>query len=176
MPAESTWAALWQPPGKREGAKMIDITGVDKADVLAALYNASRPQGLGFMQYDPKPMTKEEAEALLAERSRFDYLKGRVIKITFKGEEIDPQWYDLDNGLGAAERAISALRESGQADNIETQAAHAVGKQAAAEYVRKRLDTPTTFDGGVVRFGLADVADKLGPAIDKALGETEGDE
>lgn len=26
----------------------MDITGLDKAEVLAALYNASRPQGMGL--------------------------------------------------------------------------------------------------------------------------------
>ena len=41
---------------------MISIEGLDKSKVLAALYNASRPQGMGFMQYDPNPMTEEEAE------------------------------------------------------------------------------------------------------------------
>ncbi len=44
---------------------MISINGLDKAAVLAALYNASRPQGMGFMHYDPKPMEVEEARTLL---------------------------------------------------------------------------------------------------------------
>lgn len=29
---------------------MVDITGLDKAEVLYALYNASHVQGLGFLQ------------------------------------------------------------------------------------------------------------------------------
>lgn len=33
---------------------MINIKGLNKAKVLAALYNASKPLGLGILQYDPK--------------------------------------------------------------------------------------------------------------------------
>ena len=37
----------------------IDISGLDKADVLAALYNNSRPLGLGFLHATPEDMTHE---------------------------------------------------------------------------------------------------------------------
>lgn len=30
---------------------MVSIKGLGKAKVLAALYNASHPQGMGFLQY-----------------------------------------------------------------------------------------------------------------------------
>ena len=43
---------------------MISLVGLDKAKILAALYNASRPLGMGFMQYDPAPMATEEARDL----------------------------------------------------------------------------------------------------------------
>jgi hypothetical protein len=33
---------------------MIDISKLDKAAVLAALYNNSKPQGLGFLQATPR--------------------------------------------------------------------------------------------------------------------------
>ena len=59
----------------------IDLTGLDKAEVLAALYNASRPLGMGFIHYDPAPMGKEEAAEYLEGGTYFDYLKGRVMKI-----------------------------------------------------------------------------------------------
>lgn len=57
---------------------MINIKGLNKAKVLAALYNASKPLGLGILQYDPKDMSEKEAAELLKEQSYFDYLKGRV--------------------------------------------------------------------------------------------------
>jgi hypothetical protein len=40
----------------------ISIRGIDKAEVLAALYNASRQQGMGFMHArGASSMTVEEA-------------------------------------------------------------------------------------------------------------------
>ncbi len=99
----------------------IDISKMDEADVLAALYNASRPQGLGFLHFQPEPMSSEEAAELLKESRYFDYLKGRVMKINFfdakrpesernmpgmlQGERL----YDRDNGEGAAARALAGL-------------------------------------------------------------------
>lgn len=53
-------------------SKTIAIKGLDKAAVLAALYNASRPQGMGFLQYDPKPMTAEIAREHLSRSTDFD--------------------------------------------------------------------------------------------------------
>jgi len=89
----------------------ISLEGLDKGAVLAALYNASKPQGMGFMHYDPVPMTAEEATELLKEHTYFDYLRGRVMKVGLGSEELDPWRYDRDNGQGAALRAIEAMKE-----------------------------------------------------------------
>jgi len=88
---------------------MIDLKGRDKADVLAKLYNASRPLGMGFLHFDPKPMTTKEARTILdGGQTYFDYLKGRVMKVDLSKDTLDPWLYDRDNGQGAAERAICA--------------------------------------------------------------------
>lgn len=86
---------------------MIDITNKNKAEVLAKLYNASKPQGLGFLQSERKDMTIEEAKELLKITVRFDYVKGRVIKVNLSGDEFNPALYDRDNGQGAALKAIN---------------------------------------------------------------------
>ena len=93
----------------------IDISGLDRADILAALYNNSRPQGLGFMHYDAKSMTAAEARALLVEGHRFDYLKGRVMKINLRPDAatLDGRLYDRDNGQGSTERVVAGLRALG---------------------------------------------------------------
>ena len=88
---------------------MIDISKMDKADVLAALYNRAQTQGLGLLHYTPEPLAKEEAEALLEMRTYFDYLKGRVMKVELSGDELDPRLYDRDNGQGAAKAALEHL-------------------------------------------------------------------
>ena len=90
---------------------MVDTRGLKKSAVLAALYNASKPQGLGFLHFDPVPMTEEEAEELLRMGAYFDYLKGRVMKVDLSNDDCFEEWlYDRDNGNGAAQRAINQLR------------------------------------------------------------------
>lgn len=89
----------------------IDITGKPKAAILAALYNASRVQGMRFMQDNPGPMTEAMAEQELeaSQGKYFDYLHGKVMKVNLSKDYIDPWLYDRDNGEGAAHRAIKHL-------------------------------------------------------------------
>lgn len=104
----------------------INIKGLDKADVLAALYNASKPLGMGMFHFEAKPMTHDEAAKLLETGAAgestnrppddtgvyFDYLKGRVMKVKIGGDTLNPWLYDRDNGCGAAARAIAPLRKA----------------------------------------------------------------
>lgn len=99
-------------PKENFGVKIIkdytvDISNKDKAEVLAALYNNSHPHGMGFLQYDPEPMTVEQARELLKETTYFDYLKGRVMKISLDGNTVYTGNYNRDNGYMAAENAIA---------------------------------------------------------------------
>jgi len=108
---------------------MIDIKGINKAELLAALFNESKQQGMGL--YDrrgAKPMTVEDAQSVIDDRLRywtekgisaeavmseqglrFDYLRGRVMKVDIGGDELDPRLYDRDNGFGAADDAVMPL-------------------------------------------------------------------
>ena len=86
---------------------MIDISNMDKADVLARLYNASHPSGLECMYLAPDQMTVEEARDILDDNEMsFDYLYGRVMAVDLSRDEFDTQLYDRENGCGAAERAL----------------------------------------------------------------------
>lgn len=88
----------------------IDISGIDKAAVLAALYNASKQQRMGFLhQRGASPMTTHEARQELENGSDFDYLHGRVMKVSLNKDTLDPYGYDRDNGPGAATRALEHL-------------------------------------------------------------------
>ncbi|MBA7541333.1 hypothetical protein ES705_33644 [subsurface metagenome] len=87
----------------------ISLIGLDKAEVLAALYNASKPQGMGFFHSDSKPMTSKEAGVLLKQTTDFDYVQGRIMKVNLSGDTFDPWLYDRDNGQGAAEEAIATI-------------------------------------------------------------------
>lgn len=88
---------------------MIDISKLKKTDVLIALYHYAKPQGMGFLHYDPRGMRPDEAEALLKEGTYFDYLGGRVMKVDLSGNEFNPALYDRDNGEGAAQHAIDSI-------------------------------------------------------------------
>ena len=95
---------------------VISIVGLNKAAVLCELYNAAHPLGLGFLHYDPTPMTVEEAQTLLdSGQDYFDYYKGRVMKVSLKSDTLSPWAYDRDNGPGAAKRAISRCMEHTEA-------------------------------------------------------------
>lgn len=99
----------------------INIAGLDKAEVLAALYNNAKPLGYGILHFDPTPMTAEAAQAIIDNESAapdypgnrrglyFDYLKGRVMKVNLSDDEFDPRLYDRDNGQGAADKALDSL-------------------------------------------------------------------
>jgi len=90
---------------------MVDIKGLNKAEVLAELYNNSKPQGLGFLHFNPEKMTIEEAEEILKQTTDFDYLKGRVMKVNLSSDDGFEEWlYDRDNGQGAAQAVIDRLR------------------------------------------------------------------
>jgi len=108
----------------------IDIAGISKAKVLAALYNGSSPMGMGFFRATPGDMTEEQAQEeldalaggissdypmVVPQHQReiyFDYLHGRVLKTAIGGDQVDPWLYDRDNGAGAAARAIDAIKEN----------------------------------------------------------------
>lgn len=109
-------------------SEVIDISGLEKAAVLMALFNASRQQGMGFMDASGRgQMTIEDARDVIAGREAsatdwhrskgrvydWDYLRGRVMKVCIDGDAFDPWLFDRDNGKGAAKRAIDAIREGG---------------------------------------------------------------
>lgn len=91
---------------------VIDISNKDKAEVLAALYNHSKPLGMGIVQYDPTPMTVEVARMVLEKMgSSFGYLKGRTMKVNLESDTIYVYGYNRDNNYpGLAQKAISTCK------------------------------------------------------------------
>ncbi|MAG76550.1 MAG: hypothetical protein CL811_07300 [Colwelliaceae bacterium] len=90
---------------------MTNISNINKAEILAALYNKSKPLGLGILHFTPEDMTSAGADALIKENPTmyFDYVFGRVMKIDLSGDELDLYLYDRDNGEGAGLAAIKHL-------------------------------------------------------------------
>lgn len=102
--------------------KMIDIEGLNKAEVLAELYNNSKIQGMGFFgqlalgDKAGSRMSTEEAQQEIDKLKKFsrdlyfDYLHGKVMKVDLSSNKLDPWGYDRDNGSGAAERVVEHIR------------------------------------------------------------------
>jgi hypothetical protein len=101
----------------------IDIKGIDKADLLAALYNNASPMGMGFLQARPGVMTRESALELMeagddssrmfpstTRRMYFDYVYGRPLKVNLEGDELETSLYNRDWGKDAAEQIVESLR------------------------------------------------------------------
>lgn len=90
---------------------MINIKGLDKAELLVELYNHSHQQGLGMLQ-PAKNLTVEDAKKLLEQTTSFDYLYGKVMKINLSNDEqFEERLYDRDNGQGAAQKVVDEMRK-----------------------------------------------------------------
>lgn len=165
---------------------VISIKGLDKAEVLAALYNAASPQRLGFLQFDPKPMTREEAREIIDSQTycykdykgehrflAFDYLKGRLMKVNLEYDTLNPIGYDRGNGKGVAKRVIEELRSNRGVNSVYIKKKHLEGTLEAAEVTRDEMTGKTAIeksgDTVTVTLGLDGLKDTLRPKVDKAL-------
>ncbi len=94
---------------------VIDISDKDRNEVLAALYNASTPVGMGFAQYNPMPWTKEIASMYFEQFGQpdkdgviaFKWVMGRPLNCKFIENLVYVAGYNNDNEWGLAQRAIS---------------------------------------------------------------------
>ena len=92
----------------------VDITGIDKAELLSALFNGSKQQGIGFLSARGRSnVSRDDSVSIIAARTDlyFDYLYGRVLKVDLNE---NPMWtglYNRDNGDQAAEKIIERLKQ-----------------------------------------------------------------
>lgn len=104
--------------------EVIDIRDLDRAELLAALYNATHAVGRGALHDLGRDMTVAEARAALDEQRHaqrrlshlgliayFDFLYGRPIKLDVEQDVVDFYLYDNDAGHGTGKRVVEALRQ-----------------------------------------------------------------
>lgn len=106
--------------GKDGGKMERNVKGIEEAALLAALFNAAKPDRQDAMYSRHESMTKEEPSALLYKLSgynantqvRIDKLYGRYILMTFWPgmTKIDGTGYDAQNGWGKAATVVENLR------------------------------------------------------------------
>lgn len=90
---------------------MLNIKGLNKAELLVELYNHSHQQGMGMLQPNIN-LTIEDAKKLLERTTYFDYLYGRVMKVDLSNDEKFEEWlYDRDNGEGTAKSIVEDMRK-----------------------------------------------------------------
>lgn len=98
----------------------IEITNVDLTKFVQKVYDLSKPQGMGYLQYIPGPLTNQEAEDIVNKQLEstksspmiqgykaimsLDYVNGRSCKMTiFKTEDeklwIRNPWFDHTDNL-----------------------------------------------------------------------------
>lgn len=86
-----------------ETNKYTNPKGLEPGEILAALYNAAMPLGLGFLQASAKDMTTDEANELIiaaGPHRYFDYCMGRPLKLAIGVDGTIPRLdlYDRDQG------------------------------------------------------------------------------
>lgn len=100
---------------------LIPVHGIDKAELLVALFSAIKPYGIAAHSYSGhETLTIDEAREILRSHTaanpylglpyHIDYLKGRALKIDLAGDEIDTSQYDRYNGAGTAVAVVEKLR------------------------------------------------------------------
>lgn len=95
----------------------IDITGIDRVELLRCLHNRTTAVGMGRLHDLKRDMTYAEAEEIIRrmtnpeEELEFDYVKGRPIKVLIKGSTLlHEHLFDRDAGKGACEEVVMELK------------------------------------------------------------------
>lgn len=111
MAESSNATASESPKAAAMESGVVDISGLDKVEVLRALYAKSKDLGMGRLAFVPGDLDYNEAKEILdSQRGYVDYLKGRVMKVDLKGDTLSTRMFNRDNGDGAAEAIIKNLR------------------------------------------------------------------
>ena len=95
---------------KETNVHNVDISGLDKAQVLLALWKGSHAQGLSFLGIETFDINSARELISNSKSMYFDYVAGHVIKCDLSGDEFNPCNYDRDNYEGAAADIIDSLR------------------------------------------------------------------
>jgi hypothetical protein len=93
-------------------SEMVDVTGIDRKELLEALWNNAQPAAFYILQNIDPPPFKLESAMKTTHGTYVDYACGRCIKAdVFRKEDvIDPRLYDRDHGEGAFQRVVDSLK------------------------------------------------------------------
>lgn len=90
---------------------IVDISGLDKAAILVALYARSKPLGMSILHFVPDDLDYDEAKIILESKQGYvDYLKGSVMQVALNRDILFTRMFNRFNGYRAAEQAIEQLK------------------------------------------------------------------
>jgi len=134
----------------------VDTAGLEREAVLAALYNAAAPRGLGFTHYDPRPMDGAWAHRVINERGNdlmhvlhklnphtfpvprgrttlaFDYVYGRPLKVMLVNPKVDVTRYNEIHAEGLAQTVLDILRDTHDPAHTDIMTLHHSNLRTAA--------------------------------------------
>lgn len=91
---------------------MVDISDINKVELLRALWNNSTPAAY-YVFTNTKPPEWDNEKATTAIGNGFiDYFQGRLIKADLSCDQVNPSSYDRDNGRGALSEIVNLIRSS----------------------------------------------------------------
>ena len=111
--------AATREAANEEDENVVDISGMNKAEILLALYNGAAPHGYGMFQathdwtQEDADLFMERAEAGAGSRNGFGMgrlmfgdIFGRRINADLSGDWLDLNRYDAAHGKGAGRKAL----------------------------------------------------------------------
>lgn len=104
---------------------MINIEGIDKAELLMALYEhtweATKPE-FGFGLYQTGTVTPAWfAESIEKGITFFNVVYGRPMYVDVSGNEMDERIYDEKNERGLAAKVVAGLRAKNIKEDLENE-------------------------------------------------------
>jgi len=90
---------------------ILDITGLDKAEILQCLINDAVISVGWIFPYGSRRITYEECTSLLKnnETKYFDFYNGKILNINLNGHQLYTSQYNSANGENACEESLKHL-------------------------------------------------------------------
>lgn len=96
---------------------LIDVSDINPATLLAALFNGANQRSIGELPYDrTETMDFGTAQAILGKTTfrdtgeYFHSIRGRYLRINITGHFIDPTTYDQRYGVGSLQNVVDVIR------------------------------------------------------------------
>lgn len=153
----------------------IDITGLDLKMVICAIYNFAAPKLMGFLNYQSEELTIKEAENLIEnDHGWVDKYKGRIIGVRIKEGLLEVNEFECHYGQGVAKKLIDELQKSNSPNTDQIKSWHKENLLKFAQQAKQKLSYDHEIDEShqgilIVNMNMSDMADVVGPAIEKAL-------